>query len=533
MKLKTTQPRSFINNLIFRGQQNDKKPYQRRKSNTQRVTPKKKGFISAAVASLLIIFLLTGCENSQDSRTKLGTIPEFHPELGLGVLDGYLGPEKLPNSLELIPPPPFPSSAAYSHDLEVAKNTFALQNTPRFDLATSDFELKFPQFINHFSCALNAEITQDNAPYLYNLLSRSFSDIAFSTYTAKNYYQRKRPFQINNQPIAVPELKSALEEDPSYPSGHSALGWGMALILAEIAPDRENQIFDRGRAYTESRIVANHHWYSDVVWGRFMGAATVAKLHSDPTFLADLEAAKAEFTELRANGTLPVGDCEAEAAALALGFQEKDIIAINILLEPDDILLSKAEAINAEFINKYPEGFTLDESHRPHITLIQRYVRTADLEKVYASANKVLRQTKVSNFELEAFEYGFIPVGELGLAAIAAKQIPELLKLQEELIEAVAPFSVDLGYSSAFHTTPEDPIIEPVLIHYVSTFVPEHSGEHYEPHLTIGLAPKTYLDSLVAEPFDKFTFSPVSAAVYQLGQWGTAAKKLKKLEVKN
>jgi acid phosphatase (class A) len=462
----------------------------------------------------------------------LGTIPEFHPELGLGVLEGYLEPAELPNSLILVPPPPLSGSAAFEHDKEVADNTFALRNTPRFTLAASDFQLKFPVFIDHFSCALNTEITKENAPYLYNLLSRSFSDIAMSTYVAKNYYQRKRPFQINNEPIAVPEMKSALEEDPSYPSGHSALGWGMALILSEIAPDRDNELLARGRAYTESRMVANHHWYSDVVWGRFMGAATVARLHADPTFLADLQAAKAEFAGIRAQGVPPKGDCEAEAAALEMGYQAKDIIAINILLEPDDVLMSKAEAINTEFMKVYPQGFTLDESHRPHITLIQRFVRIADLEQVYSAANKVLRQTKVSSFKLEAFEYGFVPVGELGLTAIAAKQIPELMKLQEELIEAVAPFSVELGYSSAFYTTPEDPIIEPVLIHYVSTFVPEHSGEHYEPHLTVGLAPKTYLDSLVAQPFDEFTFSPASAAVYQLGQWGTAAKKLRELEVK-
>jgi hypothetical protein len=32
---------------------------------------------------------------------------------------------------------------------------------------------------------------------------------------------------------------------------------------------------------------------------------------------------------------------------------------------------------------------------------------------------------------------------------------------------------------------------------------------------------------LIAEPFEAFTFSPAGVAVYQLGQFGTAAKKLK------
>ena len=42
-----------------------------------------------------------------------------------------------------------------------------------------------------------------------------------------------------------------------------------------------------------------------------------------------------------------------------------------------------------------------------------------------------------------------------------------------------------------------------------------------------GVAPRDYLDKMLAEPFDAFTFSPAGAAVYQLGPFGTAAKKLK------
>jgi hypothetical protein len=43
--------------------------------------------------------------------------------------------------------------------------------------------------------------------------------------------------------------------------------------------------------------------------------------------------------------------------------------------------------------------------------------------------------------------------------------------------------------------------------------------------------PRTYLDKLLAEPFVPFTFSPAGAAVYQLGQFGTAAKKLKEFDL--
>lgn len=204
--------------------------------------------------------------------------------------------------------------------------------------------------------------------------------------------------------------------------------------------------------------------------------------------------------------------------------------AIDILLVPDSIMMSHAEANNERLLKAFPEGFTLDAAHRPHITLVQRFVRTADLDKVYAAASLVLARTSIAEFKLEAIKYYYIPSKDLGLAGIVAKPTPEMLKLQNELLDAVAPFTVETGDSTAFVTTPDDPVIDPALIEYVSTFVPKASGEHYSPHVTTGIAPRTYLDKMLAEPFEAFTFSPASAAVYQLGQFGTAAKELKKLD---
>ena len=95
-----------------------------------------------------------------------------------------------------------------------------------------------------------------------------------------------------------------------------------------------------------------------------MGAATVARLHADPTFLADLEAAKAEFAALRAKGVPPTGDCQAEAAALALGFQASSVTAIDILLEPDATMLQHSADNNARLLKVFPKGFALDATHR-------------------------------------------------------------------------------------------------------------------------------------------------------------------------
>jgi len=100
------------------------------------------------------------------------------------------------------------------------------------------------------------------------------------------------------------------------------------------------------------------------------------------------------------------------------------------------------------------------------------------------------------------------------------------------VIAAVAPFAMETGTSAAFVTTPDDPVINPALIEYVATFVPKASGEHFNPHVTTGVGLREGLDEMLAEPFEPFTFSPAGAAVYQLGQFGTAAKSLKEWDLK-
>ena len=268
---------------------------------------------------LVCIAIMTNCAGLE-GQSKPVTVPEIHP----GILAGYLKPEVLPNSLALIPPPPAEGSAALALDEEVSRKNLALRDTPRWKVAIEDANLMFPEAAGTFSCALGLPITEQETPHLYMLLRRTLADAGLSTYTAKNNYQRKRPFMKNNEPTCTPDEEAHLRKDGSYPSGHTAIGWAWALILSEIAPDRADAVLARGRAFGESRNVCNVHWHSDVVEGRFMGAAAVARLHADPAFLAELEAAKAEYASVRTEGLKPTRDCQAEADALSHNSQPLD-----------------------------------------------------------------------------------------------------------------------------------------------------------------------------------------------------------------
>jgi len=199
----------------------------------------------------------------------------------------------------------------------VNRKSLSLRGTLRWGLAIEDANLMFPAAAGTFSCALGIPITEEDTPHLYMLLRRTLADAGLSTYTAKNKYQRRRPFMVNKAPTCTPDEESHLEKDGSYPSGHTAIGWAWALILSEIAPERVDTIIVRGRAFGESRNVCNVHWHSDVVEGRFIGAAAVARLHADTVFRAGMEAAKAEYKAIRAKSLKPTRDCRAEADALA------------------------------------------------------------------------------------------------------------------------------------------------------------------------------------------------------------------------
>jgi hypothetical protein len=79
--------------------------------------------------------------------------------------------------------------------------------------------------------------------------------------------------------------------------------------------------------------------------------------------------------------------------------------------------------------------------------------------------------------------------------------------MQKELLEAVAPFTVKNATNDAFYTLPGEPELVPGMIPYINNFATDHAGKNFLPHVTVGIAPRDYLDKMLAEPFDEFTFN--------------------------
>jgi hypothetical protein len=206
-----------------------------------------------------------------------------------------------------------------------------------------------------------------------------------------------------------------------------------------------------------------------------------------------------------------------------------ELTAIDVLIEPDAAMVARAERENARMLNSIPSphGFALDEHHRPHITTLQRYVRTAELDAVFAAIQKVQSDLDLGSltFAAEAIRHMEVQPG-VGIAAVVVKPGQQVLDFQAKLIDALAPYVESGGGADAYVRTDAEPDINDATIHYIDVYVPQHSGENYVAHVTVGIAKLDDLARIEAEHFAPLTFAASAISVYQLGNNGTAAKKL-------
>jgi hypothetical protein len=210
---------------------------------------------------------------------------------------------------------------------------------------------------------------------------------------------------------------------------------------------------------------------------------------------------------------------------------QSPVTAIDIVLEPDSTMIQRAQEANAGLLKNFPKGYSLDAEHTPHISIIGGYFYTANLDKTYAAVEAALATEKVLSRKMKAFKYYYMPFKENGLGGILVEPTPDMIRLQKKLIDALKSFMSPAGSAAAFATTPKDPDINEGTLNAVATYFSQHAGEHYSPHVSIGVGTADYLNALLAAPFPAFTFSAVGVSIYQFGNFGTAAKLLRSIKL--
>ena len=235
------------------------------------------------------------------------------PQVMQGHAAPYVDPARMPDAVAILPAPPVDKSPQQTADEATFLATRGLQGSGRWTLATRDADLSATALANDFSCAVGKRLTMASVPALFRIMDRAKADVAVTYSRPKEHYGRKRPFVGNDEPICVPR-DPKLAGNGSYPSGHTTIGDGLALILAEAVPERATAVLARGRVFGESRVVCGVHWASDVEAGYLAASTMVAALQSVADFRSDVDALRAQIASAPV-GNLNLSECTAESKA--------------------------------------------------------------------------------------------------------------------------------------------------------------------------------------------------------------------------
>ena len=212
----------------------------------------------------------------------------------------YVFLKDMPDAGIYLPPPPDMLSPQYADDFAQWQWGKTVRPTQRGQQANDDSQWGINGMIRIHQGTLGFEISKEKTPAIYKLLYNVLWTENESTHNAKRKYMRTRPFaQYNEHTWGRFDNERELRYNGSYPSGHTALGWSTALVLAEMVPELQDTLLRTGFQYGESRVIVGAHYQSDVDAGYLCGSTAVAVMHASEFFLKDLEAARKEYCKIK------------------------------------------------------------------------------------------------------------------------------------------------------------------------------------------------------------------------------------------
>ena len=205
---------------------------------------------------------------------------------------------QLPNLLQIMPAPPSFESAEFAND--VVRYGWGKQqrlDPERLDMAVADAEwFDHTKVYLRWKDAFGLEITPTETPEIWKLLEASLATTDPMNHETKDFYLRQRPFERFGDDMPTDE-EEKVRGRGSYLSGHCMCGWVISLVLAQVAPERANQLFIRGLEYGDSRVIVGAHWQSDIDASFTAGSIGFCALQGCEEFVAQMKKAQQEYKE--------------------------------------------------------------------------------------------------------------------------------------------------------------------------------------------------------------------------------------------
>ena len=210
----------------------------------------------------------------------------------------YFELDQMPRLVDIMPPPPSFDSPEFANDVvRYGWGKQQRQDPERVATAVADAEWHdHAKLFLQWKDAFVLEINEEATPEIWKLMETSLATTDPMRKEIKAHYSRQRPFERFDDSMPSHE-EDDLRGEGSYPSGHSLRGWGISLLLAQIAPSRAEEIFKRGWDFCTSRVIVGAHWQSDVDASRTAASIGFCALQGSEAFIAQMKKAQQEYKE--------------------------------------------------------------------------------------------------------------------------------------------------------------------------------------------------------------------------------------------
>ncbi|MCX6757364.1 MAG: hypothetical protein NTZ44_00560 [Candidatus Nomurabacteria bacterium] len=189
---------------------------------------------------------------------------------------------------------------------------------------------------------------------------------------------------------------------------------------------------------------------------------------------------------------------------------ENEKIAIDIVLLLPPEIVEKCIFVNSQLDNSGYVSFT--NGYNPHITLGMGCIFKKDLDIVKNKIQKLSEKIKPLNLTTSGYSgertFGF-----------AIEKNSELMTMHDEAISLLKEIASYGDATYEMFNESEKVKDDPGLVKWVSNFVIEHSGELYDPHISLGKGDKPKTDFPIS-----FTVNKIG--LFHIGQRGSCKEKL-------
>lgn len=202
-------------------------------------------------------------------------------------------------------------------------------------------------------------------------------------------------------------------------------------------------------------------------------------------------------------------------------------MAVNIALSVTGKLKERVVALNSVIKSSNPDSFAFDTNHLPHVTVLQMFIDSKNLDQLYTLLSKNLLKPvrlKVKDFDSTPLDKNI----EMNLLNLVFHKQDSLVEFQKKLLTLTGSIKIPEATKDAFV---DGQNMDEQFVKYVQTFAEEETALNYSPHITLGIVKKWESDSNAFRAMEEFVFDDL--VVVQVGNYGTAQKLLKSFKLKD